>query len=172
MKPFRHCPSCGTVLHDPDGHGGLVCESCGRTWHAPYSPTAGAAIVRDERVLVTVRARDPQKGCYDIPGGFLEPGEDPIQGLKREMREELGIEIDASIDDCLQIAAHKYGDEDDDVLAIGFAARIVSGEPSASDDVAEFRWADRDELDSLDFAWDHDRALARKALERQREEAP
>lgn len=169
MKPFHHCPSCGSKLGDPGAHGGLKCTGCARTWHPPYSPTAGAAIVKEGRVLVTIRAREPNKGRFDIPGGFLNPGEDPITGLKREMREELGIEIEASLEDCLQMAPHKYGDEDDDTLALGFAARIVSGEPKASDDVADFRWVDRAELDGLDFAWEHDRALARKALDRKEE---
>jgi hypothetical protein len=50
------------------------------------------------------------------------------------------------------------------VLAIGFRARIVQGEPQPSDDVAEIRWVSADELDELDFAWEHDRELVRAAL--------
>lgn len=169
MKPFLHCPSCSIRLEDPDGDGGMRCPACARSWHAPYAPTAGAAIVREGKVLVTQRARDPDKGRFDIPGGFLEPGEDPISGLKRELREELGVDVEVSIDDCLQMAPHVYGSEEDHVLAIGFAARIVAGDPAASDDVADFIWATRGELDELDFAWDHDRALAVKALERRGE---
>ena len=41
------------------------------------APTAGAAIVKDGRALVTVRAREPEKGKLDVPGGFLGPFEDP-----------------------------------------------------------------------------------------------
>jgi 8-oxo-dGTP diphosphatase len=104
------------------------------------------------------------KGRYDVPGGFLLPGEEPIEGLKREVREETGSEIDVSIDDCLQIVPHTYGDEGDFVLSIGFKARLVSGEPQPDDDVAELRWVTEGELDDLDFAWDHDRELARNAL--------
>lgn len=105
------------------------------------------------------------KDKYDVPGGFLLPGEDPIVGLKREVREETGTEIEASIEDCLQIVPHTYGDEGDYVLSIGFKARLISGEPKADDDVADLRWVGEEELDDLDFAWDHDRELLRKALQ-------
>ena len=54
----------------------------------------GAAIVSGERALVTVRAREPYRGKVDVPGGFLELGEHPVDGLKREVREELGLEIE------------------------------------------------------------------------------
>jgi len=51
------------------------------------------------------------------------------------------------------------------VLAIGFRARIISGEPSPADDVAEIRWVKEEEIDALDFAWEHDRRIARQALD-------
>jgi ADP-ribose pyrophosphatase YjhB (NUDIX family) len=113
---------------------------------------------------VTQRARDPEKGKFDVPGGFLRPGEDPIDGLRREVREELGVEVDTDIDKCISMATHTYGDEGDFVLALGFKATLVSGDPTPADDVAAFRWVTKEELDGLDFAWPHDRELIRRAL--------
>lgn len=165
MKPFRFCPACGATLADPDPEGGAHCDRCGRAWYRNMAPTAGAAIVREGRALATVRARDPEKGRLDIPGGFLGPTEDPLDGLRREVKEELGIEIEASIDDCLQMVPHQYGEDGDWVLAMGFRARWVSGEPNPADDVAEIRWLTADELDQADFAWEHDRDLLRRALQ-------
>lgn len=126
-------------------------------------------IVRDGKALVTQRGVEPEKGRFDIPGGFLAAGEEPISGLKRELREELGVEVDASVEDCLSMVPHPYGPEGDYVLALGFVARLVSGEPRAADDVADFLWVDEDELEALDFAWPHDRELVRKALRRAKE---
>lgn len=126
-------------------------------------------MVRDGKVLVTQRAIEPEKGRWDVPGGFLSAGEEPIDGLKRELREELGIEVDVSVTDCVSMVPHPYGPEGDYVLALGFLARLDSGEPAAADDVGDFRWVDGVELEELDFAWDHDRELARKALVRAKE---
>jgi ADP-ribose pyrophosphatase YjhB (NUDIX family) len=120
--------------------------------------------VRNGKTLVTVRGVDPHKGRIDVPGGFLAYGEDPIEGLKREVKEELQVEIDTTVDDCISMAIHRYGDDGEFVLALGFAARLVAGDPQPHDDVADVRWASMSELDELDFAWEHDRELARKAL--------
>ncbi len=164
-KPFRFCPSCATGLEEAGEKEERECPSCGRIWYVNAAPTAGAAIVKDGRVIITRRGSEPEKGKLDIPGGFLEPGEAPIDGLRREIREELGIEIDVSMDDCLQMVPHEYGEDGEWVLAIGFKARLVSGDPKPASDVTEALWATKEELDELDFAWDHDRDLARKALE-------
>ncbi|MGI8774996.1 MAG: NUDIX domain-containing protein [Actinomycetota bacterium] len=165
MKPFRFCPACSASLEDPDPEGGAACGSCGRSWYRNMAPTAGAAIVKAGRALVTVRARDPEKGRLDVPGGFLGPDEHPVDGLKREVREELGIEIETEMADCVSMVPHRYGDEGDMVLALGFKARWVSGDPEPADDVAEILWLEKGELADADFAWPHDRELLRRALE-------
>jgi len=171
VKPFDFCPACAAALDPSSGDGGRICSSCRRTWYRNSAPTAGCAIVRDGKALVTQRGVEPEKGRYDIPGGFLGAGEEPIAGLKRELREELGIEVEATVEDCVSMVPHPYGPEGDYVLAIGFLARLVAGEPEAADDVAAYRWVDLDDLADLDFAWPHDRELVRKALLRAKEEA-
>jgi 8-oxo-dGTP diphosphatase len=118
--------------------------------------------------MVTVRAGEPEKGRVDLPGGFLEPGEHPVEALVRELREELDVGIGEIIGP-LVMAIHHYGEDGPYVLALGFAARIVSGDPEPADDVAEFRWAGPDDLDDLDFAWPHDRELAKIALKMERD---
>ncbi len=167
MKPFRFCPACSSQLEDPDGDGGSRCPSCGRSWYRNSSPTVGCALVRNGKALLCVRGREPEKGRLDVPGGFLLAGEDALEGLKREVKEELGVEIDVAVEDCISMATHTYGDEGDYVLALGFVARFVTDAISPSDDVADVRWVTRDELDELAFAWPHDRELIRKALERE-----
>ena len=164
MRPFRFCPRCGAGLEKSDD-AELRCVECHHVWYRNPAPTVGAAIVHDGRALVTQRARDPEKGRFDVPGGFLDVDEDPIDGLKREIREELGVEIEAAVEDCISMVPHSYGADGVDVLALGFRARLVSGDPKPADDVAAFKWVTKDELDDLDFAWPHDRELIRRALE-------
>jgi NADH pyrophosphatase NudC (nudix superfamily) len=164
VKPVVYCASCATKLDDRDSEGGSTCPNCGRSWFQSFSPTVTAAIVQDDRVLVAIRGIEPKKGKADTPGGFLKPGEDPLEGLRRELREELGVEVDVSYADFVQGVPHTYGEEDDWVLSLGFAATLVSGDIVPADDVAEARWVTYGELDDLDFAWPHDRELAKKVL--------
>ena len=161
---FKFCPRCATALENPGNDSGARCPNCDKTWYHNAAPTAGCVIVRDGKALITKRGRAPEKGRYDIPGGFLDPDEDPVSGLKREVDEELGMTIEVSFDDFIQAVPHKYGEDGDWTLAMGFIVRTSSGEPEPADDVEEVRWVTLDDLDGTDFAWEHDRALVRKAL--------
>lgn len=163
-QTFTFCPRCGSELEPVANDSGAHCDNCGKTWYYNMAPTAGAVIVRDGKALITKRARDPEKDRFDIPGGFLEVGEDPIAALGREVNEELGMEVEVTYDDLIQAVPHRYGADGDWVLAMGFVARGSSGDPVAADDVAEVRWVTLDELNEIDFAWAHDRELVRKAL--------
>ena len=162
-SPFRFCPADGTKLGDPRPSGGVTCPLCGRSWYRNPVPAVGAVIVENDKALLTVRAREPEKNRLDLPGGFLESGEHPVDGLVREGREELGVELDVDPTPVL-LAPHTYGPEGTWVLAIGFRARIVGGEPRPADDVAGIRWILPEEVDGADFAWEHDREMVRKTL--------
>ena len=165
MKPFDFCPSCATRLGPSEDGEGKTCSNCGRSWYRSSSPTTGCVIVEDGKALITKRAKEPEKDRFDVPGGFLHAGEEVLDGLRREIKEELGVEIDVSFADFVQVVPHEYGPEGDYTLALGFTARISSGSPEAADDVAEIRWVSLDELDDVPWAWDHDRVLVRRALE-------
>ena len=162
-EPFRFCPADGTSLSEPRPSGGVACPLCGRSWYRNPAPAVGAAILSGDRALVTVRAREPYRGKVDVPGGFLEVGEHPVEGLKREVREELGMEIEVDPMPVL-LAPHTYGPEGVWALAIGFRARVLEGTPDPADDVAEARWIGAGEVDGVDFAWEHDRGFVRAAL--------
>jgi ADP-ribose pyrophosphatase YjhB (NUDIX family) len=164
VKPWRFCPLCGGRLEPVDGEGGARCPSCDRSWYRNPAPTVGAAIVKSGRILVTVRARAPEKDKIDVPGGFLHEDEDPLAALRREVREEVGLEIDVCESDFVQAVPHRYGADGDWILALGFRARFLGGDPVPTDDVRALEWVGLDDLDELDWAWPHDRELARKAL--------
>lgn len=165
MRPFRFCPACGSDIKPPDETTGSECGSCGRSWFRNPAPTVAAALVDGDRALVVIRANEPEKGRFDMPGGFLHAGEPPIEGLKREVNEELGVDVEVGERDFLGAAVHQYGEEGDWLLSLGFRGRITSGEPNPADDVAGFRWVTLDDLDGLDFAWEHNREQTRRALQ-------
>ena len=91
---IKFCPQCaGSNLQRPIGNR-LICRTCG---FILYFNTAAsvATLIRDDqdRYIIAVRAHDPQKGTWDLPGGFVNPGESAEQAVTREIYEELGISI-------------------------------------------------------------------------------
>jgi 8-oxo-dGTP diphosphatase len=76
---------------EPEG-GKVECPECGFVDYANPKPTASALVLDDEgRIMFSRRARDPAAGKFDLPGGFVEEGEHPLECLHRELREEAGI---------------------------------------------------------------------------------
>jgi 8-oxo-dGTP diphosphatase len=98
------------------------------------------------RVLLVRRAGDPFRGYWDLPGGFLEEGEHPLEALRRELVEETGLAVEP--DHFLGVWMDRYGDEADAdaTLNLYWTARVLGGEERAADDVSELCWFDRDGL--------------------------
>jgi ADP-ribose pyrophosphatase YjhB (NUDIX family) len=143
LESWRNCPRCGeTLVHE---NGSVRCPACGLSVYANPAPTASAVIVDDGgRVLLSRRAGEPGEGLWDLPGGFIDEGEYPLDALRRELREEAGVEIQPGA--FLAGVPDRYGDDGAWTLNLYWEARVASGEPRAADDVAEFRWFSREAL--------------------------
>jgi ADP-ribose pyrophosphatase YjhB (NUDIX family) len=123
-----------------------MCDSCGFLYWNNSRPTAGA-VVEDAsgRVLLGRRGIEPSKGLWDLPGGFLEPGEHPEAGMKRELWEETGLLVDPV--KLLGFYMDQYGDDPHEhTLNIFYLCRVMGGEAQASDDMAELGWFAPDAL--------------------------
>jgi 8-oxo-dGTP diphosphatase len=111
----------------------------------------GAALVDGDRVLVAQRSGGPYDGCWEFPGGKVEPGESDLAALVRECAEELGVVV---------VPGRFLGEVALDGVVGGgprgvstmrvWAARIVSGEPVAHEHAA-LRWVGARELDDLEW---------------------
>ncbi|MFC1762713.1 NUDIX domain-containing protein [Planctomycetota bacterium] len=90
---FRYCPKCGSGAITCRGKK-LTCQACSLVFY--INPTLSVvAVITDTqgRILVATRGQDPAKGAWDLPGGFMDPGENAEQALAREIKEELGVNL-------------------------------------------------------------------------------
>jgi 8-oxo-dGTP diphosphatase len=65
-----------------------------RLTHTRFTVTAGAIIFNDRREVLLLKHRFRAGSGWGLPGGFLERGEQPIEALRRELREEIGLEVE------------------------------------------------------------------------------
>lgn len=111
------------------------------------------AVIRNERgeILCAKRSEQmSQPGCWEFPGGKIEPGEDPRETLRREIREELGCEVE--VFDLVADAKHAYPGVV--VRLMTYEARITRGvaQPKEHErlawlpvsQIAGLRWAPAD----------------------------
>jgi ADP-ribose pyrophosphatase YjhB (NUDIX family) len=89
------CPHCAAPGEQP-----LVCERCGWRWYANPKPAAAVLLERqgedeaEPSVLLLRRAVQPGLGAWDLPAGYLDPGESFEMGARRETFEESGVEVE------------------------------------------------------------------------------
>jgi ADP-ribose pyrophosphatase YjhB (NUDIX family) len=140
---WKSCPRCTAELQIGDAE--ARCPQCGLLVYANPAPTVSALIVDEAgRILLARRAAEPGEGLWDLLGGFMDEAELPLETLSREMREEIGVEIEPV--SFFGAWPDRYGEGGIWTLNLYWTARILDGEPVAADDVAEVAWFTADEL--------------------------
>ena len=108
---------------------------------------AAGIIAKGGRILVTRRPEGNWMGGYwEFPGGKLEGNEDPREGLARELREELNIEV--AIGAVEDVILHRYSDRT--VLLIFYRCSLPDGNPRGQLG-QELKWATLEEMEELPF---------------------
>jgi ADP-ribose pyrophosphatase YjhB (NUDIX family) len=118
------------------------------------------ALPRDERgrVLLGRRGIEPNRGDWNTVGGFLQYGEEPFAGLKREVKEELGLACE--VDEFITMEADTYGTEGPALMTAYFTVRLAPGAMRPQDDVTELQWFPLDGLPE-NIAFESDRKALR-----------
>ena len=124
----------------------MRCPNCDLVIYANPAPTASAILLDDEgRVLLARRASDPGAGLWDLLGGFIEEGEDPLAALVREVEEETSLRVEPG--EFLGAYPDRYGDEGIFTLNLYWLARIVGGKLSLDEEeLREVAWFRAEEL--------------------------
>jgi ADP-ribose pyrophosphatase YjhB (NUDIX family) len=167
---FNYCPNCGTQFQSrAKPFAAQKCAQCGRTSYHNSKPCAGALIVKDNCVLLVLRAVDPFKNCWDIPGGFLEAGEHPCAGMLREVKEETGLAV--RVIELLGVYMDRYALDGDDFFTLNhyYVVEPIGGTLRAADDVSAYRWFPIDAPpNESEIAFEHARVVLRDLRARQK----
>jgi len=86
---FTFCPSCASKKITFEKGKYFHCPDCGFVYYHNTAAATGCVIDAGGRLLFLVRGKEPSIGKLDLPGGFVDPGEGALEGLYRELQEEL-----------------------------------------------------------------------------------
>jgi NAD+ diphosphatase len=142
-RTHRHCGRCGTPTEDASRDRAKLCPSCGLTSFPRLSPAVIVCVTRGDEILLAQGTRFPG-AFYSVLAGFVEPGESLEETVAREVKEEVGIEVD----DIRYFGSQPWPFPHS--LMIGFSAVHKSGDLVLEpEEIAAADWYTRDSLPEL-----------------------
>jgi mutator protein MutT len=108
----------------------------------------GALIFEGRNILLVERAKEPLKGYWSIPGGIVEAGEKLEDAVRREVREETGLEIEplAMFEIFERIMPDSEMRPEYHYVLIDYMCRVVGGQLAAASDVSQAAWVSEQNL--------------------------
>lgn len=108
----------------------------------------GALIFDHHEILLVERAKEPLKGYWSLPGGIVETGEKLEDGIRREVREETGLEVDQlSVFEIFErIMPDSEGKTEYHYVLIDYLCRPAGGQLTPASDVSNARWVAQQNL--------------------------
>lgn len=130
----QFCGRCGQPTQPKPTERAKLCPRCNLTTYPRISPAIIVAVTRDNTLLLARAHRHPP-GFYSVLAGFVEPGETLEETVRREVQEEVGIEVDN---------IHYFGSQPwpfPDSLMLAFTATYASGEITLEEsEIADAGW--------------------------------
>lgn len=120
------------------------------TGEFPERPVVGvgAVVVKDGRALIVRRAHEPRKGEWSLPGGRVELGESLVDAVRREIREETGLEIDVGPMVEVFDRVHRLdGRVRYHFVIVDYLCTCTGGALCAGDDAEDVAWVEAAQLE-------------------------
>ncbi len=161
-----HCPRCGGGDISWPTPKNFECAACGFVLFLNVATAVAVIMECRGEVLFGVRKHDPGRGMLDLPGGFVDAGETAEEAVRREIREELGIDVPAPR--YLFSLPNRYpyrGIVYDTVDLIYLARWDQRPEVKAADDLEDVIWVGKDAVEYGRIAFASLREAIRRYIE-------
>ncbi len=153
FREFRYCPRCRAELTRNENY--VKCGKCGFTLYDNPRPITILLLQNtNDEYLLYRRAEEPNAGMLDLPGGFVMDGESLLDGARRELKEEVGIEAGSltyygSYPDTYPYKGVSYA-----ILGVVFTGRIGDGQAlKPTEELTEYMFRKLADIPIEDFAF-------------------
>jgi NADH pyrophosphatase NudC (nudix superfamily) len=148
---FKFCPNCGSQEVTCVNNFKLHCKSCDFVLYHNIAAAVAIVFTYQDNILFTIRNVDPDKGKWDLLGGFIDPNENAEQASCREIHEEIGLVVQPSDLKYITTAPNDYLCKNVPyrTMDIFFECKLDSDLLSitAEDEIKELIWVKRSEID-------------------------
>jgi NAD+ diphosphatase len=148
---FKFCPNCGSQNPNYQNNFKLHCSDCDFVLYHNIAAAVAIVFTFEDKILFTVRNVDPDKGKWDLPGGFIDPNENAEQASCREIHEEIGLVVQPSELKYITTSPNNYLYKNVPyrTMDIFFECPLDSDQISiaAEDEIKELIWVKRREID-------------------------
>lgn len=124
----------------------MSCEACSEDWYNNPAVATSIALVKDGKILLAKRKIEPEKGKWDILGGFVDSGESIEESVVREMKEETNLDVE--IEEYLGSVSDIYGGRPSLPVLFKVKMKNKNQVPIPQDDVEDLKWFSLNEIPS------------------------
>lgn len=153
LEKFRYCPACGSSHFEIQNEKSKRCDNCGFEYFLNPSCAVAAFITDKEgHLLVLRRKQDPGKGMLDLPGGFCDIGETKEEAIRREVKEETGLDVVEAKYLFSEPNKYRYSDFEIPTLDAFYSCKVAdTSVVTAMDDAEEYAWIATDDIQTEQF---------------------
>ncbi len=154
LNQFKFCPKCGSNRFEEHNFKSKECLDCGFIYYFNSSASTAAFITDpDGRLLVARRGKEPAKGTFDLPGGFIDLDETAEEAIIREIKEETGLEMTGFRYLFSLPNIYVYSGFEVHTVDLFFIAETDKKicDIQAGDDVSELMFLDKEKINPGDF---------------------
>jgi NAD+ diphosphatase len=146
VKAYKYCPLCKGDFKQKSNRL-FVCQKCNHKQYINPVPCNGVIIVNDNNQIMLVKRKvAPKKEYWDLPGGFIEPGESFETSVKREITEELGIDIEIKKIVGIYNDIYFYENLEYPTMGIVVSAKLKSSNIKVADDISSFKFFEKKDV--------------------------
>lgn len=171
---FKYCPRCGRQSLKSEGVKSFTCLFCSFVYYHGAAAVSVGILEFDEKIILTKRANEPQKGFLALPGGFVDYEESLEDALIRELKEELNLTVTNPAYLCSHWERYLFRDVLYFSTIAYFVVRLEDiSAAKANDEIDAYSLVRANEIDPEKLAFQSDKiALERYILMNQKPEIP